>query len=30
MSHAFTGWEQTLERLLDQAELNESEELLVS
>lgn len=30
MSHAFPGWEQTLERLLDQAELNESEELLAS
>jgi hypothetical protein len=30
MRHAFTSWEQTLERLLDQAELNESEELLAS
>jgi hypothetical protein len=29
-SHAFTSWEQTLGRLLDQAELNESEELLAS
>jgi len=30
MTHTFTGWEQTLERLLDQAELNESEALLAS
>jgi hypothetical protein len=30
MSHAFTSWEQTLTRLLDEAELNESEELLAS
>ena len=30
MNHSLPGWEQTLERLLDQAELKESEALVAS